>query len=59
MRVVLAVCRATRLTPGPALPAVDNKFEYLVTLNDREGEEWSMGTLWDLPQCAVERGQEV
>ena len=49
-RVVLAICRATRLTPGPALPAIDNIFEYLVVLQDREGEEWVMGSMWDLPQ---------
>jgi len=49
-RVVLAICRPTRLTPGPALPAIDNIFEYLVVLQDREGEEWVMGSMWDLPQ---------
>jgi len=49
-RVVLAICRPTRLTPGPALPAIDNIFEYLVVLQDREGEEWVMGSVWDLPQ---------
>lgn len=32
IRVILAVCRATQLTPNPALPSVDNKFEYLVVL---------------------------
>jgi len=59
VRVALAICRATRLTPGPALPSVDNIFEYLVVLQDREGEEWLMGSVWDLPQCEVQAGEDM
>lgn len=47
--VTLAVCRATRVTPNAALPAVDNIFEYLVMLQDREGEEWVMGSVSSAP----------
>ena len=58
VRVVLAVCRAFRIKAGGGV-TIDNRFEYLVALQDREGEEWVMGSVFDLPQCQVLPGQDV
>jgi hypothetical protein len=58
-RVILSLMRSQSLSPGPAMPNIGSKVEYLFVNQPKEGEEWSLGDEWVMLSEELERDESI